>query len=209
MGGKTVYHCHFLTHEDAGMIENFMLTDGSDASAALESDLDYDGHVRDGVEWAGGVQSGECQPRAAHGDHTPRESKKVREGNKRGLAKLAKHLAEGRAKKVAKLKAKILKAEKAEEKAPHTPKKRKDTEAEKITKKINNAVKVKKAQMSAALRRELAKAHEADRVKLAHIKDVETKAQKRTAKKVSNKIKNAIKAVNGSSKKPREEKPKA
>merc|ERR1711924_466970 len=50
MGGKTVYHCHFLTHEDAGMIENFMLTDGSDAAAALESDLDYDGHVRDGVE---------------------------------------------------------------------------------------------------------------------------------------------------------------
>merc|ERR1719460_2272612 len=48
--GKTVYHCHFLTHEDAGMIENFMLTDGSDAAAALESDLDYDGHVRDGVE---------------------------------------------------------------------------------------------------------------------------------------------------------------
>lgn len=145
----------------------------------------------------------------AAGSNCHHEDEKVREGNKRGLAKLAKHLAEGRAKKVAKLKAKILKAEKAEEKAPHTPKKRKDTEAEKITKKINNAVKVKKAQMSAALRRELAKAHEADRVKLAHIKDVETKAQKRTAKKVSNKIKNAIKAVNGSSKKPREEKPKA
>merc|ERR1711924_582167 len=34
----------------AGMTENFMLTDGADAAAALESDLDYDGHVRDGVE---------------------------------------------------------------------------------------------------------------------------------------------------------------
>jgi len=48
--GKTVYHCHILTHEDMGMIENFMLVGSKADAKRLEGQLDYDGHLQKGVE---------------------------------------------------------------------------------------------------------------------------------------------------------------
>jgi len=48
--GKTVYHCHFLTHEDLGMIENFVLTKAGPDTTSLVDALDSSGHVKQGID---------------------------------------------------------------------------------------------------------------------------------------------------------------